>query len=361
MPQSFQEEFVQALMERSMGSPFIFEPDDYRIGGRDQHPREAADLAWVSRDTAILMYMRSSAKDSPEKADAHNFGNARRWLRHWQQGRVMKGRNGFQEFDVSTAEIENLVVLSVVKVGAGSHTWVRRVTSTWIPGAEIQASVPESVLQLLAESGGSAADLGEWLAQVAKRDQPLSESLAQELLVKQRHIGLQRGWQHPDVRRDRDPALDQEIASTLIAGLRQLPKAAVTLPTPVITPSHLAVFNDLDWACSTNLLARTADAIRLVRDVPVGQVGLRAAAAEIEEGPYLFVVLASDDRQAEEAFEKVWSALTNQQLARRSYPPILLMYILIGRPQGVIVPVIVPQPQTGRTVIARHLRGIAVS
>jgi hypothetical protein len=304
--------------------------------------------------------MRSSATETPEEADGHNFGGARRWLRHWQQGQVLRGRNDFQEFNVTAGEIKNLIVLSVVKVDDG-HVWARRKRASWPDGALVEASVPESVLQLYAELAGSAADVAHFVAKAAKADAPMRESEALRVIAAEREKALRDGWAHPKLRPDRDQALDEQIGQTLIMALRHMPKEIVTQPTPASPMTAFAVFNDLDWEMSVHLIGRTADTIRLVRDVPQGAYGPNTLGIEVNVGPYLFVVLAADIRQAPNAVAQILPLIQQRKLERPSYPPMLLGYNLVGRPDGFLAPIMSGEASSGRTVTARFLQEIDYS
>jgi hypothetical protein len=342
------------MLEHGMGAPFLFAPDEYLKGsGGRRQPQQPCDLVWWCRDTAFLINITSISR-SFEKATAHNLDALRGLLRVWREGRAMTGRNDFRSIRLEASEVDHVVLLSVVDVpSAVAHARAEATTG----GTLTIASLPQEVLQTLVSTAGSALDLADFLLALSRLDRPASVSDAAELLMELRRAALDRAKTNPQLRRDRDNALDLSVGATLMDGARR--SAHEHIHNANERPDSFAVFNDLDWERSVYLVAFTADTIRIVRDAPVGAVGLQAARTELPLDPYLFVVGVADAHQMVEAGKAISDFAAERRKERPQYPPFLLYYPLLGRPNVQLMPTLLAgHPQLGPTLTGQRLEAI---
>jgi hypothetical protein len=141
----------------------------------------------------------------------------------------------------------------------------------------------------------------------------------------------------------------------LIDSLRQAGPEAMGQVDVDATAAGYAVFNDLDFKQTLTLVTGTADLIRFVRDVPGGRYGPAVASDEIELGPYLFVIMVADYRQAPQLLNLI-TQKQHKHVGRTDYPPLMVMCTLVGRPQGFSTLVMKLPAQTGDTQAAKALK-----
>jgi len=359
--QSPQEIFVKTVLEFGLGAAFLFEPAEFTKGGpgSKQGRGEPADLVWWCRDTAFLFCMQETSR-AAERADTHNLKQLRGVARVWEKGRPIVGKNAFRSFHLQATDVDQLALVSVVKA-PGATAWVRSEprTSHNATAPRVLASIPQSVLQRLAEHGGSALDLADFMLRLSSLPGPVSEIDALSFLDEQFLADLARCAEDQTIREDRDENLDREVALAIIEGMRHGPAEVFTHSGSLADRGALATFNDLDWESTRRLVLQTADVIRLVRDVPVGSFGPRAAAIEIDIEPYLFIVGASDARQMTEASDALMPVFERRSAERPDNPPLVMSYQLVGRPQVEFMSALLALPrQNGATMTARALRAI---
>jgi hypothetical protein len=187
----------------------------------------------------------------------------------------------------------------------------------------------------------------------------VSEEQALQHLDLQRRAGFARAADDPNIEPDRDTALDADVASVLMAGLRKLSSEDVHNPQ-ALSADGMAVFNDLDWESTLRLIARSADIVRLVRDVPVGALGPAVAIFEPDLDPYLFILAAADDRELPIVTANTLALQKEGAEDRPQTPPIVVVYTLVGRPVITFMSAMLSMPkQSGQTTTAQTLQEIA--
>jgi hypothetical protein len=332
MSASAQEEFLAEVARHSLGAPFLFEPDAFRKG---KATREPADLAWLCRDTLFLINMQESAAAHEEQV-RHNLRQLYGWLRMWSLGDRLTGRNDWQSFDVGVDDIGCTVLVSVV-AGSDSRaelhpaptTSPRNVAESRVAAA---VTIPAEVLLELARRGGSALDLTDLILRVGRSQDEVSESTALRLLAEHHENALARARVAPEVRRDRDESLDTDVLRLITGGLRPLLTDGVESRSATIV-NDMALFNDLDWEMTATLAMRAADAVRAVRDVPVGSVGATQVLGLVELPPYRFVLGATDIGHAGSFGAMLGKTLEDLKTADPEHPPVALTYQIVGRPK----------------------------
>lgn len=164
-----QEAILKQLTMRSLAAPFVFAPDNTRVG--DDEP---ADLVWACNNCIILMYM-TERKDYPskekrdrvrQKAIEHNLGQANRWLKAWRGGKPLQGSNGYSTFYINHDPNYHVIVLSIIQCGdpvAFIHDEAAKKF-----GVTCCATLPQSAVQALAGVGGTSLDLLALVDEVRK-------------------------------------------------------------------------------------------------------------------------------------------------------------------------------------------------
>ena len=109
MPQNKQEHLVSLITQYSVGSAFVFEPDEFRKG---QATREPADLVWHCNECTVLIYMRyyqsskgiQKNKNKSLKCIKHNLDQARKsnGVRPYKSNRS-NGSNGVRPYILHTS------------------------------------------------------------------------------------------------------------------------------------------------------------------------------------------------------------------------------------------------------------------
>lgn len=334
MSASSQEQFVSLIARCSLGSPYLFEPETYQKG---KGTREPCDLAWWCRDTLFLINMYSGRRSHPHQVE-YNLRQFRGWLRAWSLGHRLRGRNDWQTFDLAYSDAITVVLLSIVH-GPNARAEIHRDWVGDVPRNDAEArvclaaSLPDSVFSRLAQLGGSCLDLANLLYSIAARPLSASESEAHRILEQRRQNDLAVALRVPGTRPDRDRELDEEVAVTFAGALRELPVDAVSDPQAITPAGGVAVFNDLDWAQTGHLVLRAADLIRLVRDVPIGEIGPLHCWARLLLGDYLFLIGVSDVRNLKEHADGLSQLYRQVAVENPGMSPLLIDYHLVGRPK----------------------------
>lgn len=111
--QNEQERLIALFSKHSMGTPFIFSPEEYQKG---KAIREPADLVWSCGNCIVLFYAYKTEKSGINKAIEHNLKQAKGWLRAWKDLDIsLKGKNEFQEFNIGFGEHKHIIVLSIIE------------------------------------------------------------------------------------------------------------------------------------------------------------------------------------------------------------------------------------------------------
>ncbi|MCW2983686.1 MAG: hypothetical protein JWR63_1256 [Conexibacter sp.] len=360
--QSAQEIFVKTMLEFGLGAGFLFEPAEFTKGGpgSKQGRGEPADLVWWCRDTAFVFCMQETSRPF-ERAEAHNLKQLRGVTRVWEKGRPIVGENTFRSFHLTAAEVKHLVRVSVVKA-PGAMAWVtpEPVDSRHTTETRVLASLPQGVLQRLAELGGSALDLADLMLHLSSLPGPISEAYAVALVEQHRLADIGRAAEDPTIREDRDDVLDREIALSIVDGMRHGPADVLHSPTGSFEDAEpLAALNDLDWESTRVLIRKTADVIRCVRDVPRGAYGPTVAMSEIGLDRYLFIVAAGESAQMAAASEKILAHAQQRTQERPDNPPFTFSYLLVGRPEVEYMSSVMSVPsQLGPTMTSLALRAM---
>jgi hypothetical protein len=162
--QNDQERIVQLLSERSMGAPFIFEPEEYKKGNAT---REPSDLVIACNNCIIFIYMRkkeSTTHINPDidnlrqkKLIEHNLIQAKGWLSEWREGRTLMGKNNLKGFKIKYGEYKFIIILSIVDS--------KSVKEEYHYDKEIElkvtlcATLSQASFERLARIGASSADI----------------------------------------------------------------------------------------------------------------------------------------------------------------------------------------------------------
>lgn len=162
MPQNKQEHLVALMTKYSVGSAFVFEPDEFRKGNTT---REPADLVWHCNECTVLIYMRYFQKDKgvhrnqnkSKKCSNHNLDQAKGWIREWRLGRNLVGRNEHQEFSIKYGDQQHIVVLSVVD---GSNC-LAKYHKEFVRDYKVSCcgTIPQNAFEELIKHGASSIDL----------------------------------------------------------------------------------------------------------------------------------------------------------------------------------------------------------
>ena len=279
------------------------------------------------------MHKGSAAHDRQVE---HNLRQLRGWLRMWSQGARLRGRNDWQTFDLAVEDVASIVLISVVE-GSDSRAQIHRSPFDSIRNeAERRvaavATLPAAVILELARRGGSALDLVDLILRISALGEPVDTAEALQFLAEHHQGAFTRAESDQDVRGDRDDSLYREVLSTIARGLRSLLVGKGGHRGSLQSFRGVSVFNDLDWEMTALLALRTADAIRAVRDVPLGEYGPTQVVSVVELPPYRFVVGALDSRQGASFGAALGEVLTRLGTEDPARPPISLIYLLVGRP-----------------------------
>lgn len=360
MPSSAQEKLINLLAQTSLGGPYVFEPDDYSKG--TQGRREPADLAWMCRDVLILFAMQAGRKDFRRQSE-HNFRQLLAFLRPWSEGYChLKGKNEFQEFDLAQHDSPPLILVSVVEC-SDARVQVHREMIGPSPrnsgerSVVLCASIPTSVFLEIAARGGSALDLADLFLQIAEEPQGVGEELGRKLVSEAHESSIARARACEEILTDRDVELDRATGRTLVSGLRNIPFSAVHNVSALNLTGSVAVLNDLDWEMSARLILRTADVIRMVRDVPQGEYGPTCAAVMLDLDPYRFIVGAADVRSMVELSTQMQDRIQRLTDEKPNSPPISIQFHMDGRPKVTYMGAVLAFPkQTVPSVAAATFR-----
>lgn len=289
MPASLQEQVLRELIPLSFGAPFIFEPDVYRKGSG---VREPSDLAWVGRDVVFLFAAQQSAT-AYDKQVQHNMRQLEGWLRMWALGPKLTGRNEWLTFALEPADVEHIVLVSVVHGEAASMELLPRPPKTSSLESKVLARVamPDLVLVDLARRGGSAADLADLILRISEESGVVDAGRALALLREQH----ERAFAYAGSAYRFDPPeeeLERHVLQMLLRQIRVLPSGSGAVPDGLM--DGLLTFPDLDWESGATLALEAAVRIQIARDgfgiVPWGSPTINA----VELGPYRFVIGSAD-------------------------------------------------------------------
>ncbi len=355
--QSEQERFVRTLMTHSFGAPFLFEPDEYdksKGSGRRQ-PREPADLAWWCRDSMFLISMTESKCSADEAAD-HNFRQLRGWMRAWSAGRNLTGTNEFGSFEVALDQVDQLVLMSVNNDPAGT-AWVELEPSRESNCSLIRASLPQVVLERLAEMAGGALDLADLLLQLSIGSERFSAPEAIALLEEQRENGVRAAVAHPHISGEREYFLDKMLEVNTFNAIRAC--AAETLDGRGDNPEEIgmlsAIFNDFDWESSCRFTFRLADLVREVRDFPTDKRSMFIS-QRLDLGPYLFLLTVSRIDTWREALDRTMN-LREKIIADQPSRPLIQVTGLLANDE--VTPIFAIEPHSVSTLTREALAAIA--
>lgn len=106
---SLQEEMIKQMSERSIGAPFIFQPNRFRKGNAIRQP---ADLILACNNVLIMFWMCSTS--NRQKAIVHNIKQAKGWLRTWKTGQPLIGENRLKNFSIKFGDFKYIGLVSVI-------------------------------------------------------------------------------------------------------------------------------------------------------------------------------------------------------------------------------------------------------
>jgi hypothetical protein len=305
-------------MERSHGSPYLFAPETYSLGSGT---REPSDLAWSCRDSLILITMQDS-RDSYASQVEHNLKQVRGFLRLWDKGTGdLKGSSPYATFSIMVDDHDHLALLSIVSCDdarAEVHDYATRPGNQAEARLAVVASLPQSVMEMLAENGGSAADLAAFLTTISAISGGVDEDEALRLLRTQFDEGVGRAA--TSVQMPRDKALDELTRTWTVAGLRELPAARAYNQRAVNVHGGVSIFNDLDWERSHHVLYKLAD---LAAEVTVDR-GLRVETVDVSPYQVVLAVCAPDDDMVARLQHEVQRHIDEVE-ARSGYEPTKLI------------------------------------
>lgn len=170
MAQNKQEHFVALITKYSVGSAFVFEPDEYRKGNAT---REPADLVWHCNGCTVLIYMRyyqngkgvTRNQDKSRRCSKHNLDQACGWIKEWKGGRNLVGKNNYQEFAITHSTQEHIAVLSLVD----GHNCLAKCHDDFARehGLTCCCTVPQNVVEELVKLGASSIDLIHYMLKMS--------------------------------------------------------------------------------------------------------------------------------------------------------------------------------------------------
>ncbi|MCE0535745.1 hypothetical protein LWF15_09485 [Kineosporia rhizophila] len=170
------------------------------------------------------------------------------------------------------------------------------------------------------------------MLQIAQEPEGVPEDYGVELVAEAHIAAIQRARSAPNLDSGRDRDLDAATVTDFAVRLREMPYGAIHNASALNMNGSVAVLNDLDWEATTYLMLRAADMIKLVRDVPVGEMGPSMAAALVEAEPYRFLVGATDINNMVAFGQEMTEAIKNLTARYPDNPPISIQYHIAGRP-----------------------------
>ena len=168
---SKQEKIVHDICQKSLGAPFIFEPDEYIKGNST---REPADLVWTANNCIILFYMKGKKhkagvqgdviKHRKEKLISDNINQAKGWLKYWREGNFLIGKNDFQEFKIPFDEFKYVIVLGIIDYGIEDGYY--HLDHEEFLGVKYCATISEKDFESLSKIDITAVDIIELVCQL---------------------------------------------------------------------------------------------------------------------------------------------------------------------------------------------------
>ncbi len=243
---SEQEHWIEALSRHTLGSLFVFRPDDYRKGNAT---REPCDLAWFANDCLVVMCMyRGSSRDF-SSAEQHNIKQLRGGLRAWVSGRPISGSNDSWSFNVAEAEVKHVVALSII---GGNNAGGRRLDLDDVNlGRKVRlaATLPEQTVELFAQKGGSMRDLIGVLASLP--DSKIDPAGCDDIVVEAHSVAFTRA------RADASGHLiDDDLRRNTVRLVTDWKRMVIQQPSQEMV-TIIASLCDLDWYAKL-VLIRTA-------------------------------------------------------------------------------------------------------
>ncbi len=328
-PSSFQEEMIRAATTYSLGAPFLFHPDEYARGKGGK--REPADLAWLCRDVLFLFNMTGGRK-SAETQVQHNIKQLFGWLRAWEGGERLQGRNDYKTFDIDMHAVDTAVLVSVTQAADDVACFLSedtaRMNSTY--GERLCVccvSLPEAVVLRLVEAGASAADMADFIRYLAKYQRAISAEKALAWVSENHERAIELASRHEGLFLQRERKLDLEIFAMIARGLRSQgwPDDERMEEWRPLLESHPleagAVFNDMDWQRTWHLTFRLADAVQGMRTVPPE---LASVFVPIAIPPYRFLIWVAEGEVALRRKAPVVEMIHQYTLQDPRRPPTLI-------------------------------------
>jgi hypothetical protein len=169
---TYQEKLMHTYFGRCMSAPFLFFPDLWKP--RPRATRQPADLVWACNNCILLMYFTHSKLHGRQdrriatfqKNIRHNTREAQSSARLWKRMPIT-GTNDYHRFWLERKSATRVVVLSIIKTGHSrlsvdndDHTFIE-VDTVFAEkiGVRLFATIPQSIIEQLATSGGSCLDL----------------------------------------------------------------------------------------------------------------------------------------------------------------------------------------------------------
>jgi hypothetical protein len=300
MHSSDQEEIVQMFASYSMSAEMLFTPDEYKKGNAT---REPCDLVWVSRDMLLLICMQKS-KDVKVEQDKHNFTQLRGWLRIWQStSHLLTGRSALREFAYDWDDLP--IVLMSVTDSPDSGASITSLSEFPKNAAEerviITCSIPAASLVLLAQLGGSAADLARLVKRLSTEKDGVPEDVFNSWMHARREVALQRLFRVRAVDYVDYEAFLSTYAHQSLLQLRQAnhEQKQVSLPGDADPKTTSTIFNDVEWFHLFDTAWLIEYTTRLVAEVPVGALGPANVAVQKKFGMYTIFISAFEGAASE--------------------------------------------------------------
>jgi hypothetical protein len=262
---NLQEKLLHLYSERSVGSPFVFHPENY---GR--YAEEPADVAWASNGCVVLMYTKqvkayedaNKNKRKTQKGIQQNLGQARKWLIHWKEGQKLRGSNAYSEFDIAFGDFPFVIVLSIIETGSAIAEYHKEFAQMY--GVALCATVPFSVMETIASNGGSMLDLLSVLVHLKEKGCEISEEELQLQLAEYCSLAqLQSGI---------TPLLSNPVyvnhlqnTGTVISRMRQQASPANSAK---IDNDTAAMFNDFSLLQIYMIQRKLVDIMEIMRNDP---------------------------------------------------------------------------------------------
>lgn len=166
--QSEQEQIVHKLSAAAMGYCHSFTPDCFGVA------KEPCDLALIYGHTAILVNCQASKKNALTKRE-HNMRQARKWVRIWREGRMLRGSNQFRSIELGFDDVDDIVILSIINDEYAGITRTKPRRHEYERKVVAEINIGSRVFDAICRSNMSANEFLNCVSQVSADSSALGE------------------------------------------------------------------------------------------------------------------------------------------------------------------------------------------